>query len=513
MSLTKVSYSMINGSPINVLDFGADASGTNDSTSAIQNAINLAQTNNASVYLPSGTYKITDTLVISSAICFYGNGNTTKLKMYSDTVKPVIYYGPVNNNTDFRNGYFGDLQIYGNEGSAACDGIYTRTADVNSVVAQNQFNNITIFNVRDGFTISGVTYMSDFSNITINGVSRFGWVVRGTKEVVYNNFTNLQVTDVGSAAYAYWFGGNPPSGDPMSAVVAGALFSNLSCDGVSQFSVPYCHIDGFYCEGISATSVPTPLVLQVSQIAELSNVAIINVPNTKCTTGIRVYAQNVKIHNVRVPQTVAPYTLIELMAVSSGSIENVFNESIGTIYKLEDLFSISILQNWNFYNCSSITDLGSLFNPSMRIGTLGQQNDVPLVLGNLADTTKFWDVGPTTAGNFLIYNQAQTGVYLGNGSTSWTSSSDERKKDIIEPIADALNKVSTLRAVIGKYKQDAESVRRSFLIAQDVQAVLPEAVNSTNPDELGLQYTDVIPLLVAAIKELKTEIDILKGAK
>ena len=102
------------------------------------------------------------------------------------------------------------------------------------------------------------------------------------------------------------------------------------------------------------------------------------------------------------------------------------------------------------------------------------------------------------------------GVYLATNGTSWTSNSDERKKDIIEPITGAANKVSTLRAVIGKYKTDEEGTRRSFLIAQDVQAVLPEAVDASNPDNLGVQYTEVIPLLVAAIKELKAEFDAYK---
>ena len=106
------------------------------------------------------------------------------------------------------------------------------------------------------------------------------------------------------------------------------------------------------------------------------------------------------------------------------------------------------------------------------------------------------------------------GVYLSSGATSWSALSDERYKDIIEPIVNAVDKVSTLRTVIGKYKDDPENTRRSFLIAQDVQAVLPEAITISKEEQrLGLAYTDVIPLLVAAIKELKTEIDILKGGK
>jgi hypothetical protein len=49
------------------------------------------------------------------------------------------------------------------------------------------------------------------------------------------------------------------------------------------------------------------------------------------------------------------------------------------------------------------------------------------------------------------------------------------------------------------------------LIAQDVEAVLPEAVESSNPDELGLRYTEVIPLLVAALKEAKERIETLEA--
>jgi hypothetical protein len=115
-----------------------------------------------------------------------------------------------------------------------------------------------------------------------------------------------------------------------------------------------------------------------------------------------------------------------------------------------------------------------------------------------------WSCGPTSGNDsFFIYNQSSVGVYLGYGNTSWSSSSDERIKTAIIPFENALEKVCTLRAGTGRYLTDEETVSRSFLIAQDVQAVLPEAVNVLDDEigTLGLQYTDVIPLLVAAIKE------------
>ena len=122
-----------------------------------------------------------------------------------------------------------------------------------------------------------------------------------------------------------------------------------------------------------------------------------------------------------------------------------------------------------------------------------------------------WSFGMNSSDQYVVYGYNGTsftsGAYIAYGGTSWTASSDERKKDIIEPITDAVNKVSTLRAVIGKYKTDEIGTRRSFLIAQDVQAVLPEAVDASDPDNLGVQYTEVIPLLVAAIKELNAKVE------
>jgi hypothetical protein len=132
-------------------------------------------------------------------------------------------------------------------------------------------------------------------------------------------------------------------------------------------------------------------------------------------------------------------------------------------------------------------------------------------LNNLSFPSRKWSTGPDANGNFIVYNDASAGMYMGYGNTAWTSSSDERLKTDLIPIENATSKVSSLRAVTGRFKTDEEGKSRAFLIAQDVQAVLPEAVDATNPDKLGVQYTDVIPLLVAAIKELSAEVEALKA--
>ena len=55
MPLTKVSYSMIEGAVVNVLDFGAVGDGVVDDTAAIQAAID-SLTSGGTVFFPTGTY-------------------------------------------------------------------------------------------------------------------------------------------------------------------------------------------------------------------------------------------------------------------------------------------------------------------------------------------------------------------------------------------------------------------------------------------------------------------------
>jgi hypothetical protein len=112
---------------------------------------------------------------------------------------------------------------------------------------------------------------------------------------------------------------------------------------------------------------------------------------------------------------------------------------------------------------------------------------------------------------FVLGSSTGGGVKLDNGTTAWAAQSDETTKDIIEPISNAVEKVTTLRAVIGKYKEDVEGTRRSFLIAQDVKNVLPEAVSISSDGLLSLRYTEVIPLLVAAVTEQQQIITDLKA--
>jgi hypothetical protein len=89
---------MINGAPVNVLDFGAVGNNTADDTAAIQAAINaVVAAGGGSVYFPTGTYKLTDALVVNTAvytkgIILFGDGRNTILNQ-TGAAKDAVHFG------------------------------------------------------------------------------------------------------------------------------------------------------------------------------------------------------------------------------------------------------------------------------------------------------------------------------------------------------------------------------------------------------------------------------------
>lgn len=134
-------------------------------------------------------------------------------------------------------------------------------------------------------------------------------------------------------------------------------------------------------------------------------------------------------------------------------------------------------------------------------------DNIALALRSKAATAgTFWKFGINQFNSLRIVNNADIGVFLDSGSQSWGAYSDERlKTDFVEFIG-AREKIDSLRAGTGRFKTDDPAVSRSMLIAQDVQAVLPEAVSEDEAGMLLLRYTELVPLLVAAVQELHRDL-------
>lgn len=96
--------------------------------------------------------------------------------------------------------------------------------------------------------------------------------------------------------------------------------------------------------------------------------------------------------------------------------------------------------------------------------------------------------------------------------------SDDRLKVRLGLIENALDKLNTLSAFYYEPNDVAQKLgyeKKKYvgLSAQEVQKILPEVIREApiSSEYLTIQYHNMIPLLVAAIKELKEEIDNLKS--
>jgi hypothetical protein len=105
-----------------------------------------------------------------------------------------------------------------------------------------------------------------------------------------------------------------------------------------------------------------------------------------------------------------------------------------------------------------------------------------------------------------------SGCYTG----SWGGCSDLRFKRDIEDVTDAIDKVMNLRGVSFLWRSDEheeknfDSKRHYGVVAQEVQEVLPEVVVEGAGGEKAVAYTEIVPVLIEAIKAQQREIETLK---
>lgn len=118
-------------------------------------------------------------------------------------------------------------------------------------------------------------------------------------------------------------------------------------------------------------------------------------------------------------------------------------------------------------------------------------------------------------GNFYIRDGTTTRyTFDDNGSFTATGNvtaySDIRLKENIEVIPNALDKVSQIRGVTYDRNDIENESRQAGVIAQEVEKVLPEVVNTDENGVKSVAYGNMVSLLIEAIKEQQKQIDELK---
>ena len=143
----------------------------------------------------------------------------------------------------------------------------------------------------------------------------------------------------------------------------------------------------------------------------------------------------------------------------------------------------------------------------------------PTLPGGSNTQIQYNNNGVFGASSGLTFNSSTNELSCSNDIIAFAS--DERLKTNFEPIENAVDKVLKLRGFTYNFNEIGEglgfdtSIRHAGVSAQEVQAVLPEAVcpAPASDEYLTVKYDKLVPLLIEAIKELKEEIEELKGGK
>lgn len=135
--------------------------------------------------------------------------------------------------------------------------------------------------------------------------------------------------------------------------------------------------------------------------------------------------------------------------------------------------------------------------------------------------------GGTTAGKGAstgFINGGGGGTYQGNNSSSWSTTSDQRLKKNIADNNDGLDKINSIRVRNFEYRlpeevdpelKPSDAIGRTGVqlgvIAQELQAVLPECVKQESTGVLSVDTDNLTWYLVNAVKQLSTQVETLKA--
>jgi hypothetical protein len=139
--------------------------------------------------------------------------------------------------------------------------------------------------------------------------------------------------------------------------------------------------------------------------------------------------------------------------------------------------------------------------------------------GGVPQTRKFVTVD--TLGNVGIgtTNPGSNKLYVNGtacGTSAWGICSDLSYKREVKGIEDAVDKIMDLQGVSFAWKTE-EYPDKGFdngihygVIAQEVEEVLPEVVQENLDGEKSVAYSEIIPILIESIKQLKSENEALR---
>ena len=430
MSLTKVSYSMIQGSSLNVFDFMTVAqkadvqsnTGSVDVTAAIQSACDSMQDNAKALFFPAGTYLVNTTVTIGAtsgrvfAPCYmFGEGKSTIIKTTTASANPfLIGRTPGVDATRYAGRVLiQNMQFLGPGGASA---IGTGTG-ISFLGAQGiTINNCWFWGWSNGirleatdlFTITGcwIQY-NDYGiyNVETSGVS-FAYPA-GTLNNC--NIWNNNIAHCGTAGVSYWGGNNLTITYNNFVVNVKDILVSVNTTGINQVTTN-CVIAYNYFEANTNTSITlgSAGIVRSGWIAKNlmlvgANTTAISVVNITNGTGrFKVEDNNMSVSGGSGTFTQITYTPTTEVPDYNGMTGSKYQPG-STISKDKVSVGIGASQNIVSYGTFGLNTCFTIVVSSKQTGK---------------ETTKIYDVAGMGSGNTIATLTASaTQDYVGGSST------------------------------------------------------------------------------------------------
>ena len=244
---------------VSVKDYGAKGNGVDDDHQAIQNAILDRYAKSAAngfsplsgyvtIWLPAGTYRITDGLDLYPFVRLQGEGpNRTKIILDSQTVRYVMRTVDSNGSADANIGV-GDgvvtyptdidlVDLWIDQGNPNGDAIRLQRASRVSLdrVKITGIKPSTISNQTYGIKIESLGGIYIPSNVTINSCE-----ISGLGHAVYSDdpvkFIRIDMSDINNCWHGVTLGAGSPSTGPVMSKITNTVFRDIESTGIACYS-------------------------------------------------------------------------------------------------------------------------------------------------------------------------------------------------------------------------------------------------------------------------------------
>jgi hypothetical protein len=143
-----------------------------------------------------------------------------------------------------------------------------------------------------------------------------------------------------------------------------------------------------------------------------------------------------------------------------------------------------------------------------------------IAFGRGTDKAVAWtfDVLNGASPDIRLINASAVGVQIVNGATAWSALSDVRLKTNITPLRSVLDDIQSIDC-INYHLLDVDTEETPIRIGVSAQSLVGKFDEVLDETELkgkeglyySVRYTDMVPILVKAIQELKAELDATKA--